>query len=336
MALPSSGPLSLQNIQTEFGGTNPISLNEYYAGGGLVPAGTSGTYGPVPSSGAISIRNFYGTQSFIPFGEAVYTSPGTYSFVVPAGITEISAVAVGGGSTGVVYRTTTGGGGALSYSNNIPVTPGESLTVVVGVKGMTVSITSSNTGVINPAGPSSISRGGTTLLLASAAAGTSNRPSNIAQGGQASAGIGAVRNSGGSSVTNSANAGAGGGGAAGYSGSGGNGNPALTPGGNGTGGGGGGGAGGNNTRGNSAGGGVGLYGQGANGVGGTTSNSTYTVQVGNPGSGGIRSASNNSGGSYGGGGGQDNDHPNYDYSEGGNGGVRIIWGTGKSYPFNAT
>jgi len=62
MALPSSGPLSLADIQTEFGGSNPISLSEYYAGGTYVPAGTSGTYGAVPSSGAISIRNFYGTQ----------------------------------------------------------------------------------------------------------------------------------------------------------------------------------------------------------------------------------------------------------------------------------
>jgi hypothetical protein len=62
MALPSSGPLTLANIQTEFGGSNPISLNEYYAGGANVPAGTSGTYGAVPSSGTISIRNFYGTS----------------------------------------------------------------------------------------------------------------------------------------------------------------------------------------------------------------------------------------------------------------------------------
>lgn len=63
MALPTSGPLSLANIQAEFGGSNPISLSEYYAGGGLVPSGTSGTNGPVPSSGTISISNFYGTSN---------------------------------------------------------------------------------------------------------------------------------------------------------------------------------------------------------------------------------------------------------------------------------
>lgn len=66
MTLPSSGPLTLANIQTEFGGTNPIGLNEYYAGGGLVPSGASGTYGAVPSSGQISVRNFYGTANVVP------------------------------------------------------------------------------------------------------------------------------------------------------------------------------------------------------------------------------------------------------------------------------
>jgi len=65
MALPSSGPLTLANIQTEFGGSNPISLNEYYAGGAYVPAGTTGTYGAVPSSGTISIQNFYGTSNVV-------------------------------------------------------------------------------------------------------------------------------------------------------------------------------------------------------------------------------------------------------------------------------
>lgn len=63
MTLPSSGPLSLADIQTEFGGSNPISLSEYYAGGAYVPAGTTGTNGPVPSEGTISISNFYGTSN---------------------------------------------------------------------------------------------------------------------------------------------------------------------------------------------------------------------------------------------------------------------------------
>jgi hypothetical protein len=83
MTLPASGPLAMTDIQTEFGGTNPIGLNEYYAGGGLVPPGTSGTYGAVPSSGALSIQNFYGTSQFIPvyieelFSTYLYTGNGS-------------------------------------------------------------------------------------------------------------------------------------------------------------------------------------------------------------------------------------------------------------------
>lgn len=83
MPLPSSGPLSLNDIQTEFGGTNPISLNEYYAGGGRVPAGATGTFGPVPSSGAISVQNFYGTSAYTPiyvqevFSTLLYTGNNT-------------------------------------------------------------------------------------------------------------------------------------------------------------------------------------------------------------------------------------------------------------------
>jgi hypothetical protein len=57
MVLPSSGALSLNQIQTEFGGSNPIGLNEYYRGGNYV----SSTITAIPASGVISIFNFYGT-----------------------------------------------------------------------------------------------------------------------------------------------------------------------------------------------------------------------------------------------------------------------------------
>lgn len=38
MALQSSGPISINNIANEFGGTVPHAINEYYKGGGLVPS----------------------------------------------------------------------------------------------------------------------------------------------------------------------------------------------------------------------------------------------------------------------------------------------------------
>lgn len=43
MTLQTSGAISLGNLQTEFGGSNPISVNEYYRGGAYVPNTISST-----------------------------------------------------------------------------------------------------------------------------------------------------------------------------------------------------------------------------------------------------------------------------------------------------
>ena len=53
--LPSSGPISLDDIQTEFGGSNPIGINEYY---GAAPG--------VPTSGTISFDDFFGKAGSLP------------------------------------------------------------------------------------------------------------------------------------------------------------------------------------------------------------------------------------------------------------------------------
>ena len=58
-----TGTISMTDIQAEFGGSNPIGLNEYYAGGAYVPAGTSG----VPSSGTISMNNLRGKSKVTPY-----------------------------------------------------------------------------------------------------------------------------------------------------------------------------------------------------------------------------------------------------------------------------
>ncbi|MDY8109137.1 hypothetical protein U0C82_08260 [Fulvimarina sp. 2208YS6-2-32] len=62
-------------------------------------------------------------------GQALYTSPGTYSFVVPPAVTSVSALAIGAGGGGA---RSGGGGGAYAYGNSIKVTPGQTITVVVG------------------------------------------------------------------------------------------------------------------------------------------------------------------------------------------------------------
>jgi hypothetical protein len=69
MALPSSGPISLAQIQREFPGVNPISLTEYYRRQtNFQNVGTVRTVAAnikVPLSGSISLSNFYGTRNVI-------------------------------------------------------------------------------------------------------------------------------------------------------------------------------------------------------------------------------------------------------------------------------
>lgn len=87
MALPSSGVLTLADIQTEFGGTNPIDLSDYYRGGGLVPdsAGNAG----IPTSGVISVTDFYGSANSITLDFVRRTQ------YTPSASTTISNVAIG-------------------------------------------------------------------------------------------------------------------------------------------------------------------------------------------------------------------------------------------------
>jgi hypothetical protein len=66
-----TGTISMTDIQTEFGGSSPIALDEYYAGGSYVPAGLSG----VPSSGTISMNNLRGKTKTTPLTSVV--TPGT-------------------------------------------------------------------------------------------------------------------------------------------------------------------------------------------------------------------------------------------------------------------
>ena len=70
-------------------------------------------------------------------GQIEYTTPGTYSWTAPFGVTSVCVVCVGGGGAGAVGRSGSyvgagGGGGALGWKNNISVVPGQSYTVVVG------------------------------------------------------------------------------------------------------------------------------------------------------------------------------------------------------------
>jgi hypothetical protein len=63
MSIPSSGQLTFSDLQNEYGGTNPIGLGEYYAGGSFVASGTGGNSGLIPSSGALPLGRFYGSAA---------------------------------------------------------------------------------------------------------------------------------------------------------------------------------------------------------------------------------------------------------------------------------
>ena len=279
-------------------------------------------------------------------GQVAFTTPGVYDWVAPAGVTSVCVVAVGGGGSGgsAWWAGGGGGGGGLAYANNRVVVPGNTYQVIVGAGGISRSATAggmgSNGGLSSFAHtPSVVADGGT------GGAGTDSHDNfSLAGGvgGSYSGGDGGgVGGDGGSSLSDTAG---GGGGAAGYTGNGGNGgssNLASGVGYAGNGGGGsGGGAGGSNATAGAApsGGGVGILGQGISG------SATAIRQAGNGGSGGMNGSGDNTiggssatGGNYGGGGGgQSDDGSNSIGCNGGDGAVRIIWGSGREFPSTNT
>lgn len=66
MAVKTSGPISVQDLVDEFGGSVPHSFNEYYRGGGLVPATpNSGRNNNVPTTGEIQLTDFYSSSKTV-------------------------------------------------------------------------------------------------------------------------------------------------------------------------------------------------------------------------------------------------------------------------------
>lgn len=294
----------------------------------------------------LAIRAMMGAASGGQYGQQAYTTAGTFTFTVPAGVTSICAVCIGGGRGGDAFNAgTTNDGGSLSYSNSIAVTPGESLTVVVGAGGTGHQYTGA---ARTNGGDSRIHRAGSNLVLAKGGGSASSNIGTAFAGGQGDSG---------------------GGGAGGYSAVGGNGAAYNGVGSAGSGGSAGGGGGGTGYipvpgdlvyGGGGGGGGVDLYGTGSSGAGGTIG--VPNVSTGGGGGRGsyVSGATNGSGGTYaysgaananpggnggeyGGGGGSggyflQNSPYVEEASSGGNGGVggvRIIWGSGRSFPSNA-
>ena len=112
MALQTSGAISLQDIQDEFGGSHPISLSEYYRGGGEV--GSSNTN--VPTSGQISLSQFYGATDVVFY---------TIDYLIVAG-------GGGGSANGYSDYSNAGGGAGGMESHSATISDGQAMAVTVG------------------------------------------------------------------------------------------------------------------------------------------------------------------------------------------------------------
>jgi hypothetical protein len=93
MTTPTAGSaISLLDIQNEFGGSTPISINEYYSQGASV--NTIGIAG-IPASGTIAFSDFYNknakAQVSLPANTTLY-SVNVYSYLVDSGWNKVAPV----------------------------------------------------------------------------------------------------------------------------------------------------------------------------------------------------------------------------------------------------
>lgn len=348
---PSSFTLSASDDGGSVSYTIDTNIDGAYLSGNtlIIPSTASGTkayvVNAIDENGTSTSRTF--TVTINAIGATLYQTPGTYSWVAPSGATSVCVVAVGGGASGrQVDAGDGGGGGGLGWKNNIAVTPGASYTVVVGAGGSDTVTFNSVAGGESYFINTSTVRGGGGAAGVQTATGTGGLGAN----GGTHTGDGGGNGGRGRRGYSTTHAG-GGGGAGGYAGAGGNaGSYVKTGTGNdpktgltfdiieptvaaaGSGGGGGGGGGSASTA-RGGGGGVGLYGQGTNGLAGAINNDTTN----NGGSGGFGGGSVFSGvigqgGKFGGGGSGSDAAGVAGYCKGGSGGVRIVWGPGRSFP----
>lgn len=123
MALQTTGPISLNNVNQELGKASPynqqVSLNDSDVRALLGVA-----------SGQIALSNAYGKNNYL--NTVVYSSGATSTFTVPAGVTSllVKIWGGGGGGGGTGYTSASGGGGGY-ISGYVDVTPGQQFTVNV-------------------------------------------------------------------------------------------------------------------------------------------------------------------------------------------------------------
>ena len=127
-------------------------------------------------------------QGFSNLTTGSYTTVGASTFTVPAGVTSLEIVAVGGGGGGSIYMP---GGSGARVTSTVAVTPGQVLDLFVG------SGTSGTNWNVPGGGSSNIISGGTPLVIAGGGGGGGQWGAGGSAGGPGGAGAqGASGNSG--------------------------------------------------------------------------------------------------------------------------------------------
>jgi hypothetical protein len=179
MPIPGPGTaISMTTIATEFGGTVPHSLSEYYRGGGLVP--NTPTNAAIPTSGQIAMNNFYGSANRNTVALTIAANTYNYDVYTNRGPTYVA------GSTDVTVTVnpgvTLGSTSTPTYALLVPsaFSPTDTITIV-------------NNGVIQGMGGAG-GTGGTNVPGAAGAVGGNaiyvNRPTTITNNGVVASGGG--------------------------------------------------------------------------------------------------------------------------------------------------
>ena len=160
----------------------------------------------------VDLDNFQ-VQATFPTSPTSFTTPGTSTFLVPAGVTSLTVECWGGGGGGSTITSTGrrggGGGGGAYASSVIAVTPGNSYSVVVGSGGSASSNGGNSTFNSN-------------AVIAAGGSGGTDNSSTGGSGGTTANSTGTTKYAGGDGADGGGTYSGGGGGGAGTTGSGGN------------------------------------------------------------------------------------------------------------------
>lgn len=186
----------MNTIAGEFGGSVPHSLSEYYRGGGLVP--NTPTNAAIPTSGTISMGNFYGSANRVAVNLTISGNTNSYDVYANRGPSYVA------GTSDVTVTinpgVTVGSTSVPAYAMLVPsaFNPGDTVRIVnngliqgcggAAGNGGAVSITPSPQ-VANPGGAGS--GGGSALYVNRPTVVTNN--GTIASGGGGGGGGGAIR-----------------------------------------------------------------------------------------------------------------------------------------------